>query len=302
MTDLVNEFSWSRTRMKSFEDCRRMFWYSAYGGWGGWEKSAAERTKEIYVLSKLKSRWMWAGEAVHVAVAETLEAYRAGAQAPEIKLRERMREQWKSSNDRVYRKPKMAKTCALFEHEYEVGVDDWPEVAAHAEKCLAEFLRSPLHGELRALERPQWLAIEELDSFALDGVKVHVKLDAAHRWNGGIRIIDWKTGKSGEESDPFQLAVYALYAIDAWRATPDSILVIEANLATGKCFERRVTAEEIESTRARMLESIAAMKSLLRGSPDENVAVESDYEATRDPRLCRRCNFSKVCPDKPLKE
>ncbi len=299
MTVLVNEFSWSRSRMRAFEECRRLYWFQAYGGWGGWEKRALERTREVYLLSKLKSRWMWAGEVVHVAVAETLEAYRAGIGAPEIDVRQRMREQWKSSRDAVYRQPKMAKTCALFEHEYGEVVDDWAEIAEHAERCFKNFQTSSLHAELRSLPRESWRAIEELDSFSLRGTKVHVKLDAAHRTKDGIRIIDWKTGRGEEESDPFQLAVYALYAIEAWKAGPDDILVIEANLHSGKTFERWVTPDEISETRARMLASIEAMESLLRGSPEENAAEEGDYPATDDPKSCRRCNFRKVCPDRP---
>ncbi len=301
MTDLINEFSWSRTRMKAFEDCRRKYWFTAYGGWGGWEKRAPERMREIYLLSKLKSRWMWAGEVVHVAVAETLEGYRAGAEAPEIDLRARMREQWKSSRDAVYRRPKMAKTCALFEHEYAEEVEDWAEVAEHAEKCLAAFHASPLHAELRGLSREEWLAIEDLDSFSLEGTKVHVKLDAAHRRKDGIRIVDWKTGRGEEASDPFQLAVYALYAIDAWRAGPDDVLVVEANLSSGKLFERWVTPEEITATRGRMIASIEEMKALLRGSPDENVAEEADYPVAESAKTCRRCHFRKVCTERPLK-
>jgi len=285
--------------MKAFGECRRQYWFVAYGGWGGWEKSAPERTREVYVLSKIKNRWMWAGEVVHAAVAEILESYRAGAPGPTIDLRTRMREQWKSSRDRVYRRPRMAKTCALSEHEFELSVDDWAEVADHADRCFRAFRESPIHAELKSLERAQWLAIEELDSFALDGTKIHVKLDAAHRWKDGLRIVDWKTGRSGEESDPFQLAVYALYAIDAWQVGPEDVRVVEANLATGKTFERWVTAQEIFDTRRKMLESIAEMKGLLQGPPEDNTAAEADYAPTSDPRSCRRCNFRRICPDQP---
>jgi len=301
MTDLINEFSWSRSRMKAFEECRRMYWFQVYGGWGGWEKRAPERTKETYILSKLKNRWMWAGEVVHVAVAEILQSYRAGAGTPEIDVRQRMRDQWKSSRDTVYRQPRMAKTCALSEHEYGDAVDDWAEVAEHAERCFQTFLASPFHAELKGLSRDAWLAIEDLDSFPLDGTKVHVKLDAAHRTKDGIRIIDWKTGRGAEESDPLQLTVYALYAIEAWRAGPDDILVVEANLSSGKSFERWVAPEDLGETRRKMLASVDAMKSLLEGSPEENVAEESKYGVTDDPRSCRRCNYRKVCSDKPLR-
>lgn len=285
--------------MKNFEECRRLYWFQAYGGWNGWKAQAPARTREVYVLSKIKSRWMWAGEVVHGAVAEILQAYRAGAEAPTIDLRNRMREQFKSSRDRVYRQPKMAKTCALFEHEYEIQVDDWPAVAEHAEHCLAAFQKSPLHNELKALPPEDWLGIEDLDSFPLDGTKIHVKLDVAHRSKDGVRIIDWKTGRSEDETDPFQLAIYALYAIHAWGAGPDDVTVLESNLATGNVFERPVLPDEIARTRSLMIESIQAMQKLLRSSPEENIAVEPDYPVAAHVKSCKRCNFQKVCEDRP---
>ena len=40
MADLVNEFSWSRSRDHTFQDCRRKYFYHYYGAWGGWDASA----------------------------------------------------------------------------------------------------------------------------------------------------------------------------------------------------------------------------------------------------------------------
>ncbi len=276
-----------------------MYWFSAYGMWDGWDSRADARTKEIYILSKLKNRWMWVGEVVHNAVAEILETYRAGGTVAQIDIRERMRVQWKSSRDGIYRQPRKAKTTALIEHDYGLEVEDWKEVASHAENCFQNFLDSSYHAEFREMTRQTWLGIEELDSFLLDGSKVFVKLDAVHRTENGIRIVDWKTGRSESESDPFQLAVYALYANDAWRISPENIEVHEVNLTKGKTYNRMITASEIEKTQEEMIASIRAMKGQLTSSPEENVAREEDYPVTGEGFRCGRCSFQKVCPDRP---
>jgi hypothetical protein len=45
--------------------------------------------------------------------------------------------------------------------------------------------------------------------------------------------------------------------------------------------------------------SIADMKRMLR-DPENNVAVEEDFPRVNDVRICRRCNFFRVCgPDVP---
>ena len=41
MAELTNEFSWSRSRDGTFQDCRRRYFYHYYGAWGGWEAAAS---------------------------------------------------------------------------------------------------------------------------------------------------------------------------------------------------------------------------------------------------------------------
>jgi hypothetical protein len=36
MTELKNEFSWSKTRDEVFKTCPRQYWFSYYGYWNGW--------------------------------------------------------------------------------------------------------------------------------------------------------------------------------------------------------------------------------------------------------------------------
>ena len=65
MTEFRNDFSWSKSRDEVFQTCPRQYYFNYYGYWGGWEESAPERTRQIYVIKKLKNRFMWAGEKVH---------------------------------------------------------------------------------------------------------------------------------------------------------------------------------------------------------------------------------------------
>src|SRR5260370_7964974 len=40
VADLVNQFSWSRTRDNVFQECRRRYYYQYYGAWAGWERNS----------------------------------------------------------------------------------------------------------------------------------------------------------------------------------------------------------------------------------------------------------------------
>jgi len=125
MAALLNEFSWSRSRDGTFQECRRRYWFQYYGAWGGWEATADPETRTIYLLKQLKSRQMWAGEVVHACIQRSLENLQAGVEPMAVDdilslALDQMRIEWKQSRDHVYRS--RPKTLALFEHEYDVPV------------------------------------------------------------------------------------------------------------------------------------------------------------------------------------
>jgi hypothetical protein len=124
VADLLNEFSWSRTRDNVFQECRRRYYYQYYGAWGGWDADADSGTRALYILKQLGTRQMWAGRLVHEAVERSLLALRSGHALSEASLIDdtvrQMREEWKGSRTQVYRDH--PKRTGLFEHEYGVPV------------------------------------------------------------------------------------------------------------------------------------------------------------------------------------
>src|SRR3989304_4064769 len=83
MADLVNEFSWSRSRDNLFQECRRKYFYHYYGAWGA---DSPEETRALYVLKQLSSRQQWAGKVVHEGVEWVLRALFEGRDLPEAWL------------------------------------------------------------------------------------------------------------------------------------------------------------------------------------------------------------------------
>jgi len=258
--DIRNEFAWSKSRSRKFSDCKRLFWFDVYGKWPGWEVTADPRTREIYVLSHLKSRWMWAGEVVHASIARILRSYRDGEfldPEEELKgLRQRMRADFASSRAKRYRQPGCHKTCALREHEYEETIEkiEWERVVSGAEKHLRNWIDSEIFSQLKAVRSESWMAIDEKDPtfFLLDGVKVWVKIDASHKSDAdGVRVIDWKTGSSEDDLTPLQLAVYALYASSAWSIPEENVVVGLCDLSGAKAqyHEERIPGADLSAAR-----------------------------------------------------
>lgn len=114
MTELKNEFSWSKTRDEVFRTCPRQ---SCYGYWNGWLENAPERARQIYVLKDLKNRHMWAGEKVHECIQRSLNNIRRGIKVLSVDeivsiTLDQMRAEFRSS--RVGNYLKNPKTCGLF--------------------------------------------------------------------------------------------------------------------------------------------------------------------------------------------
>ena len=86
--EFKNDFSWSFSRDSAFNTCKRKYYYSYYGSWGGWNKDADELSKKLYMLNKMTSLPMLAGSIVHDEVERTLKVLRYGRKADIDKSKE----------------------------------------------------------------------------------------------------------------------------------------------------------------------------------------------------------------------
>jgi hypothetical protein len=300
MTELENEFSWSKTRDEVFKNCPRQYWFAYYGYWNGWLESAPERTRQIYVLKNLKNRQMWAGEKVHDCIQRSLNNIRRGIKVLPVDeivsiTLDRMRAEFRSSRSKNYWKN--PKSCALFEHEYEVEVRDeeWKEVASNVETCLRHFYASDIYDGLKSHRREGWLEVEEFSSFDLDHTKVNLVIDCAIKEGEDVYIYDWKTGKSLSEDLSIQLGCYALYAMEKWNIPPESLSIIEYNLSINKSNWFSVSQEEMKGMRGYIHGSIKDMQSLLT-DVSNNIPMEEDrFSKVEDEHVISRCNYRKVC-------
>ena len=299
MTEFKNEFSWSKTRDEVFKTCPRQYWFAYYGYWNGWLENTPERTRQIYILKNLKNRSIWAGEKVHECIQRSLNNIRRGIKVLPVDeivsiTIDQMRSEYRSSKSKNYLKN--PKTCALFEHEYEMDVtdDQWKETATHVETCLRNFYASDIYDGLRSHRRDGWLEVEEFSSFRLDSVKINLAIDCAIREGEHIMIYDWKTGKSLSEDLSVQLSCYALYAMERWHVAPESITIIEYNLASNKANDFLVTQGQVEDIKGYMRGSVKDMLSLL-SDVRKNVPVEEEqFSRVDDEQDSLRCNFRKV--------
>jgi hypothetical protein len=283
----VPEFGWSVSRHDSFQSCRRKYYYSYY---------ASYEDAEVRRLKKLSALPMWAGTVVHNTIEQFLKTHDALPSEAEQEAIVRaavhgdMLTDWRDSEGGSER-------FRLFEHEYEVPVeqDDKRLAVGIVMRSLRHFFRSDVLKEALAAGRENWLTVEDLATFEIDGVPVRLRMDLAFRdREGRVVIVDWKTGRREGRFARIQLASYALFAASRGWAPAADIRTELAHLVVPHHVRTDVDQAAIDGARAFIVKSASRMRELL-ADPQANVARMEDFARVDRPMDCKRCNFRRLC-------
>ena len=308
MAELKNEFSWSWSRHRAFEECRRRYWLNHYAFWGGWQSSSPAR--EIYIQKKLTSRPQWIGTTVHQAAEWVLREVRRGHYPTPDRVVERFmrqaRRQIDESRREMYKlRPKRAP--GFVDHYYAQGTSDeqWEADLSEIERQIRGLFDEPVF--LRLTRVPEQIKeVEELEQVLVDDVPVWVSLDVlVSDGSGGLVVIDWKTGRQHDpDTVARQLGVYGVYVMQRYFHVPatsterpgaERVKVMYVNLRTGHRETRTLDTDVLAGTVSTILESAAAMRTALR-DPATNTGSEADFPMIEaGSPACERCVFRRTC-------
>jgi len=307
MTKLTNDLTWSVSRANLFSTCPRAYYYSYYGSWEGWSFNAPAKTRELYMLKQIKTLILWAGSIVHDTIKQALTDYSRNP-IPENRptfnslstfALGKMRDGWREAVAKLYLdKPK---STNLFELFYGNGQSLPKEltdsIKARVLESLENFASSAVLTEITSVPVDQWKPIDTLDTFSINDLKVWCAVDFAYTDSQGIlHIIDWKTGSEHVEELRLQLACYALYAMDQWHATLDTIQLHGVFLRDGaRKSNYAVNSESLITAKDQILSSAQAMRSKIK-DVDNNLVDEEDFQPSPSERACSSCGYRKVCP------
>ncbi len=310
---IVHELSWSTSRARTFESCRRKYYHDYYLSWLGWGNNADPDRRRAYLLKKMTRMPMFAGDIVHRAIAEYFARRDQGLswskeEATEWSVKE-LRRGYKESRDGGW-KARPAKSVRFAEHHYDesriaestgAAGDYGKRYVERIETCIAMFFESPALATSRDAEPGDWLACEDMTTFELFDTKVFAVPDFAfkERHLGAeetVRIVDWKTG-APRDADRFQLQVYAFYAQERWDVDPEHTTAADVYLLDGEIVEVHITAEELEATLARIEKSIGEMRAV-HFNADRGKGAAEDFPRVPEEearRTCSTCNYREMC-------
>ena len=325
----ANRFGWSLSREATFDSCRRRYYFHYYLSWGGWEASAPALAREAFKLKRLVSLPLWRGQLVHYVASIVLRSMKAKGRIPDpgaviAYTLERFQTQFEFSRLKKYLStPKKSGESlnidwlALFEHEYcrEVSPAILEKTRDECVRAVEGLFAGTLLASIMGTERAKW-EIEDLVSgafsqqFDFSGVTVFVKTDFMFRdGDGALCIVDWKTNRvtagegitveEGARNAAAQLGIYGYYAAHILREPVSSIRLIEVNLLDGgRVIEHAADDESIARARETIAAGIAKLASVLvRRDTTRNEALASTEFPKIENRLCRFCNFYRICKD-----
>ncbi len=297
MSDIKNNFSWSKSRDGVFKECPRKYYFNHYGFWGGWEMNAPDKIRELYILKNIITKEMWIGQVVHDIIKKVLLQRKKGdelslGQALTI-LEKRLNKDFNDSKSKIYRE--YPKRTALFEHVYDMLIpkDKWDKLFRKAEKCITNFYNSNVYQKIKNTPTNQWVLLEDFLDFNFENTKIFLRIDFAVKENEKITLYDWKTGKDRNKDMKVQLACYALYALNEWDIEPKDITIKKYNVAMDKEKESEIDHNTIENIKEYIRTSIKEMKNLLEDKED-NIAKKEDFPMNKS-SSCSWCKFKKIC-------
>jgi CRISPR/Cas system-associated exonuclease Cas4 (RecB family) len=297
--------AWSATRVRTFQECRRKYYYRYHLAPLGRMPDASAEAKQAHRVKDLVGLEAWAGELVHEIIGKVLNRWRAGYACREdevVALANQLlsrgfrasHDYWDAHPDEFPRRP------ALLDLHYygdrALSRDKAGALKELVTGSLRSFLRSDLAVRIRGAGPRNWLPIDRNAAARLtSGLLVLVKPDFAFREGDKLHIVDWKTGKTEPFWEEVQVVCYALYAAEKWShqlrdVVPNVVhLHPEFRLSTWDYSPERI--DELLGYVAETHDEIVASA--------EPGASEDHFPVTTECRSCRWCQFRGFCEGAP---
>ncbi|MFT7517863.1 MAG: CRISPR/Cas system-associated exonuclease Cas4 (RecB family) [Myxococcota bacterium] len=298
MANYKNELSWSASRAKEFERCRREYHYSRYASWGWWTEKPPAEKYEAMVHKNITSLPALAGTCMHDAVEHWFHLKRDGVDMKAEDLYaeavDNFREGWRQSSTDAWRE-RPNKTVHIDEHHYrtEISKERTEKARELLERSAKYFVESEDCKPAREAHPDNWRSLESMDTYMFLGTKIYAVPDFAYVDGETVHIWDWKTGKPREE-DIFQLHSYALYACEKWSADPESIVLHAAYLNEMRVDTIEVNLNKLSEVQDYMSQSVREMMDV-HYDPDEDPVLIENWPKTSDESKCRWCRFRGIC-------
>ncbi|HET8655989.1 MAG TPA: PD-(D/E)XK nuclease family protein [Longimicrobiaceae bacterium] len=314
------EFSISHRVIDMLEWCPRKFRHDVHTSWLGWiargepgpdGQPVADEARLAYRLKKLTSLHAVIGTAAHLEAERFVKAVRDDAPLPGY---EEVRARLQGALNRAYtaslnrsaflRSPKAHAMVFSAYYSGRPSIAELESAQAKVDPIARGICESEFWSEIQGLEKEEHRAIETLDWFDFEGVRINVKADliTAHV-DGDVQIVDFKTTRDDEAPHLVQLSLYALYATTKlgldfqpgyWRGLVVNFL--------GRTSEYILEERHLEQAADRLRRAIREIRGYLADPATNEPRAVEDFPLVNRAQMegCRWCPFLQLCaPELP---
>jgi len=302
--DKWTAFSWSVSRHKMFEDCKRRYYLNYYG---------ARRVREadspvvsaVWWLKQVTLLRTWIGTVIHHVAGLAVRAHRDGKRVGEKEVVDEVVRYYHGGLLASERAAKHdGQWVVLFEHLYpgdrfSIDRDAAEALVVDLARTLLEsdaygFIKSVPPQAVREVDEP-FQSFELPDVPLVDKLRVFAIPDVLLYDANEIYIIDWKTGDAAREGIRWQAGVYRLYAHQAYNLPATAIHIAIADLEnTGESIDPTGGVPSLDETRAFVQASARAMLERLDDVAYNTVSI-GNFPLTDRLELCQQCGFKRAC-------
>jgi len=302
--DQWTAFSWSASRHKMFEDCKRRYYLNYYGA-RRVREAKSPAVSAIWWLKQVTLTRTWIGTVIHHVAGLAVAAHRDGKEIDEKDLIDEAIRYYQEGVQASKRGAKHnGQWVVLFEHLYpgnglSIDRDTAEALVVDLTRTLLEsdgygFVKYLPPRAVREVD-PPFQSFELANVPAIGKLRVYAIPDVLLHDGQDIYIIDWKTGNAANESIRWQAGVYRLYAHQTYLLPGKSIHVAIADLEnTGESIEPTGGVPPLDETRTFIGASVQAMQDRLADVAFNTASIRS-FPMTDDLSKCRQCNFKRAC-------
>ncbi|MDS0525071.1 PD-(D/E)XK nuclease family protein [Clostridium sp. SHJSY1] len=296
------EKSWSISKMKVLQNCLREYYYTYYGSHKGWIYESGDEQKISWRLKKLTNIWLMFGDKLHEIIKYQIKdnENKISVEQMKVYMRNKLNSEVKASIEKVktgewdeYPKGEM-----LQEYYYEEGLREEvvKEIKERIEICTSALISSKSYNDIKNTEK-KILEVDEgkFDSIFVSGIKVYALIDLLYiDENGNYIIVDWKTGKIGEQ-DKEQLMVYAIYVMERYGVNLDKIIGRIEYLLSGENVEYIFNIDDIEYIKYRIRMDLNVIDAFLEDKLQNKPITKENFLMSENLNKCRKCKFRRLC-------
>lgn len=295
---------WSYSKRGALEQCPRKFYYQYYGANRGKAKDDPAKQK-LQQLKQAGNRHTRTGAILHLVIADYLRKAQKGtpwerqhwldwARTTFERDIARSREGFEETAPSYRRYP--PQFLVEFLHEDEASLL-CREAQAQMLAGLEAFLDVPAFVAIRELGMQEGAFVEK-HFYSLSGFPFGVEgqVDLAHQSEtGAVTLVDWKSGDDlGDGDDSLQLAVYALWAKEAFSCEAEDITLYKAFLGNGTLVPFPVSGQLLKVARLKILQDA---RCFARMHEYGCAGVMEAFTPYAQEAVCRGCSFAPLCPE-----